>query len=220
MTAVLIPALNAEKTLPRLLQLILERFVPSQVLIVDDGSNDQTAAVSRAMGVRVLTHSKNLGKGAALRKGLEALLTDPELDSVITMDADLQHSPEDLARFMDAWRMGSADVYVGVRKRRGTAMPLARRMSNSIASWLTTARTGVPILDSQCGYRLIGRKVLESITIESNGFEAETEFLLKAARLGFRIGFVPIQTIYANEKSAMTKWQTTKRFLQMLFREY
>jgi hypothetical protein len=99
-------------------------------------------------------------------------------------------------------------------------MPLERIVSNTITSSLVSARTGVPIKDSQSGFRLIGRNVLSAINLDSDGYEAETELLIKAARKGFRITFVPIATIYGTSRSYMTHWKTTKRFLQVLFKEY
>lgn len=99
-------------------------------------------------------------------------------------------------------------------------MPIERKFSNSITSWLVAARTRQPILDSQCGYRLIEREVLDEVDITAKGFEAETEFLIKAAHRGLRIAWVPIQTVYDDEASAMTGWHTTKRFLQTLLKDH
>lgn len=220
MTIVLIPAYNAESSIPGLLCHLTEYISPPSIYVVDDGSTDRTADVARAMGAHVLRQSKNSGKGAALKKGFETFLSLNGSEAVITMDADLQHSPSDVPAFLDARKRRGANIVVGYRRRRNSPMPLSRRMSNSITSWLTTARTGIPILDSQCGFRLIGREVLEAISIESNGYEAETEILIKAARHGFRIEFLPIQTIYSNEKSHITHFRTTKQFLQTLLREY
>jgi hypothetical protein len=99
-------------------------------------------------------------------------------------------------------------------------MPLSRIVSNSLTSFLVTARTGISIPDSQCGYRLIGREVLESVVVDAEGYEAETELLIKAAAHGFRIGWVPVNTIYRGEKSHMTHWTTTKQFIRTLLKEY
>ena len=76
------------------------------------------------------------------------------------------------------------------------------------------------IQDSQCGFRLIRRNVIDSVSLQSAGFEAETEFLIKAAKLGFSIGSVPVQTVYANEKSSMSHWATTVGFVKVLLRDY
>jgi GT2 family glycosyltransferase len=99
-------------------------------------------------------------------------------------------------------------------------MPVHRKLSNTITSALVGLRTGVKIKDSQCGFRLIRRSVIEHVRLDSTGYEAETEFLIKAARRGFTIEFVPVQTIYGKEKSYMTHWATTMNFIKVLFRKY
>jgi hypothetical protein len=99
-------------------------------------------------------------------------------------------------------------------------MPLSRILSNSLTSFLVTARTGVSIPDSQCGYRLIGREVLERVVVVAEGYEAETELLIKAAAKGFTIGWVPVNTVYQGEQSHMTHWSTTKQFVRTLLKEY
>lgn len=219
-TAVLIPALNAAATLPELIRRI-EPYLPrEQVIVVDDGSNDRTSAVAIAQGVRLLKHDRNLGKGRALRTGFEYVMRATDNQIVVTMDADLQHRPEELPSFFRMHQLLGCDLLVGYRPRWGTSMPLPRKLSNAMTSFLVSARTGVPIRDSQCGYRLISRRVLESVETTADGYEAETEFLIKSAQRGFRIGFVPIATVYANERSYMTNARTTLKFLNTLLREY
>ena len=220
MTAVLIPALNAAQTLSELLTR-LQSFVPCEfVVVVDDGSTDATVRIAQEFGACVIRHGVNRGKGAALRSGFEYLMGKTQFRSVITLDADLQHDPAEIPKFVARWKQGSVDVIVGSRKRVRSGMPFHRVMSNAITSLLVSARAGVMIKDSQSGFRLISREVLSAVTIDSDGFEAETELLIKAARKGFTIDFVPIATIYRKERSHMTHWQTTKRFLQVLMKEY
>jgi glycosyltransferase involved in cell wall biosynthesis len=220
MTGVLIPALNAAQTLGQLLGDLHPFVGVEQVVVVDDGSSDATASIAKAASAVVLSHAVNRGKGAALRTGFNYVLSSTQFDSVITMDADLQHDPKDVPKFLSAWESGDSDLILGYRRKIGTGMPVHRILSNAITSALVTARTGVRIRDSQAGFRLIGRSVLSSIEFKADGYEAETEILLKAARKGFRIGHVPIATIYKGAPSHMTHWRTTKNFLQVLFREY
>jgi glycosyltransferase involved in cell wall biosynthesis len=220
MTAVLIPALNAARTLSELLGKVREYIPPEATIVVDDGSTDATSRIAEEAGVLVIKHSVNRGKGAALRSGFEQVLSKTEYQCVITLDADLQHDPHEIPRFVERWKQGGVDVIIGARKRLGSQMPFHRILSNTITSLLVSARTGVAIRDSQSGYRCISRDVLSTIHLECDAFEAETEMLIKAARSGFRIGFVPIATIYGTEQSHMTHWTTTKRFLQVLLKGY
>ena len=192
----------------------------TDVLVVNDGSDDATSIVGKAAGARVVSHRQNRGKGAALQTGFDALLQNPRVQMVATLDADLQHRPEDLPAFIAEMQRSGADIVVGRRERWGTRMPLHRRMSNAITSALVRARSGLEIEDSQSGFRLIRRTVLEHVRITSSGFEAETEFLLRAARAGFRVSSVPIHTIYSNAASHMTHWRTTVNFIRVLFQEY
>ncbi|MEK6756546.1 MAG: glycosyltransferase family 2 protein [Bacteroidota bacterium] len=220
LTGVIIPALNAEDTLPELLDRLALFVDCRDVIVVDDGSTDQTADAASKAGARVLRHAANKGKGAALRTGFDYSCSSNSYESVITMDADLQHPPEEIPKFLEARRSLHANLIIGHRTRVGSQMPLHRVLSNTITSGLVSARTGRAIRDSQSGYRLLGREVLEAIRVESDGYEAETELLIKAALKGFIIDFVPVATVYRNERSHMTHWTTTKRFLQVLLRDY
>ncbi|MBM4162766.1 MAG: glycosyltransferase family 2 protein [Ignavibacteria bacterium] len=217
---IIIPAFNAADTLPELL-CRLSRFVdPTAILVVDDGSADGTADVAHRAGVGVLRHEVNKGKGAALRTGFERFCSNNTFDSVITIDADLQHTPEELPKFLEARSKGSGNIIIGQRMRIGTSMPFHRVLSNAITSGLVSARTGRAIKDSQSGYRLLGREVLEAIHLDTDGYEAETELVVKAALKGFSIEFVPVATVYGRERSHMTHWTTVKRFLQVLLKDY
>jgi len=217
---VLIPAYNAAHSLPYLLRMIQREGWKGEVIVVDDGSTDATGESARELGATVIRHERNRGKGAALSTGFRLILETKKVDAVVTIDADLQHDPEDLKTFVNAREKTGANIVLGRRKRIGSGMPLGRVLSNSITSFLVSARTGISIPDSQCGYRLIGREVLESVNVESEGYEAETELLIRAAVRGFRISWVPVNTLYRGEKSHMTHWRTTRRFIKTLFKEY
>ncbi|MEX1138742.1 MAG: glycosyltransferase family 2 protein [Bacteroidota bacterium] len=218
--AVLIPAYNAEGTISDVLRIIAANGWAAEVVVIDDGSLDETAKKAGELGATVISHERNRGKGAALTTGFRWILDNKEVDAVVTVDADLQHDIRDLTKFIDARNKSGANIVLGRRKRLGSGMPLSRILSNSITSLLVSARTGMFIPDSQCGYRLIGREVLENIVVESEGFEAETELLIRAAGHGFHIASVPVQTVYRGETSHMTHWTTTKRFIRTLLKEY
>lgn len=217
--AVLIPAYNALGTIDELLHRLKSIVPPKSIFVIDDGSTDRTGSVAQNHGVHVVRLDSNSGKGAALSQGFELLKGDTSFDCVATLDADLQHPPEKLPEFDAQMQNANADIVIGHRSRVGSSMPMHRRASNALTSLLVSARTGQRILDSQCGFRLIKRKVLSEVHVRSAGFEAETEFLLKAARRGFRISFVPIETIYNGQKSHMTNWKTTFNFIRVLLRK-
>lgn len=216
---VVIPAYNAADTVSSLLERTVQ-FVPNdKIILVNDGSSDSTGTVAETSGVRVITHEKNRGKGAALQSGFDAALQN-DCDAVVTMDADLQHQPEDIPRFIDLFGAKHFDIIIGNRLHNKKGMPLHRMLSNTVTTVLVGMRTGVTISDSQSGFRFITRRVLENVRLQTAGFEAETEFVLRAARQKFSFGSIPIDTVYAGEKSHMTHVRTTINFIKALFKEY
>ena len=217
---VVVPALNAGRTLPGLVDGLRQHLAPEQILVVDDGSSDQTPVVLSRLGVMSHRHPSTRGKGAALRTGFEWWSARGPWRALVTMDADLQHRPEDLPVFVERWNRGGCDMIVGSRQRLRSTMPLTRVLSNTVTSALVSARCSSPLLDTQCGYRLLSREVVETIRFEANGFEAETEILIRVLVKKFRVASVPVQTVYGNETSHMTPWHTTQQFIAVLFRDY
>jgi glycosyltransferase involved in cell wall biosynthesis len=218
--AVLIPAFNAEYSLAELINRLRNAIGNVQIIVVDDGSTDRTNEVAASIGAIVFRHKKNRGKGAALQTGFDFLNKQTGIEFIVTIDADLQHQPEDIPKFLLVQQKTNADIVIGWRERIGTQMPVHRKLSNAITSVLVGMRTGVKIKDSQCGFRLIRSSVIEIVQLESTGYEAETEFLIKAAHRGFKIEFVPVRTIYGTEKSYMTHWTTTVNFIKVILRKY
>ena len=212
--AALIPAYQAAAKLGEVLLRLQALEGAPAVLVVDDGSRDATAEVARQHGARVLSFAGNRGKGHALLAGFAALRD--EFDAVVTLDADGQHPPEclpDLVRAADA----GADLVLGVRART-PEMPSSRRFANGFASgwasWLARQR----ISDSQCGYRLHSRRLLERTPLTPGRYEVETELVVRAARLGFRIAEVEIPTVYGGQKSQILALRDVPRIVGTLLR--
>ena len=214
-TAVLIPAYNEEKGIVQLIEEII-KFVPD-VILVDDGSVDATADAVAGTGAFLLKRPKNQGKGAALKTGFDYILSK-DFDSVLIMDADGQHAPADIPLFFEKFRRTNADLIVGNRMEKITNMPLIRRLTNKSMSFILSFITRQRIPDSQCGYRLIKRKVLEAVSLDSSKYEIESELLLEASKTGFKIDSVPVKTIYRGQKSCINPLVDTLRFFKLLFR--
>ncbi|MFH1278743.1 MAG: glycosyltransferase family 2 protein [Candidatus Eisenbacteria bacterium] len=214
---VLIPALNLADRIGSLLHSLRTLAPEAEILVVDDGSTDGTAGAARAVeGVRVLVHPENRGKGAALRTGFEVALRE-RFDAVVTMDGDGQHPPKCVPEFVGHAEATGADLVVGTRERRGTRMPLHRRMSNKMSTWFASKAAGTKLPDSQSGYRLVRTRVIEAVPTRSDRYEMETEFLIGAARRGFRIEGMPIPTVYADERSHIHVLRDTGLFLKLLW---
>ena len=164
------------------------------VLVVDDGSRDETASCARAAGAEVLELPVNQGKGAAIRAGLAALLArDPT--HVAFLDADGQHDPADLPGLLDAAR-GGAPFVIGSRMEDPEGIPSYRFRTNEIGSRVLSRMTGHEISDGQSGYRVVSSDLLRKLRLTARGYSIETEILLKAARHVAAFRHVPVRAIY------------------------
>ena len=169
------------------------------VLVVDDGSADDTAGRAEAAGAAVLREHPNRGKGAALQAGFRRALEEG-WDAVVTLDADGQHDPAEIPRFLDAWRASHADLVIGRRDFR--RMPPARRLANEIGGRAFSWAVGRSIPDNQSGYRLLSSRLMAAmIGSEEAGFELEVDMIVVCLRAGWPLAWVPIRTIYAGEPS-------------------
>lgn len=192
-------------------------FIPD-VIVVDDGSPDETAIKAGQAGASVIRHETNCGKGAALDTGFRAA-RERGFDFVITMDGDGQHAPADLPAFIQTYLQSGTPVLIGNRMAETQAMPRVRRITNRIMSWLLSREMGQWIPDTQCGYRLYALAVIPCISAESKRFAAESEILMELSHRGIAIGSVPIATIYGNEQSKIHPVKDAVRFFKML-RQY
>ena len=190
---VVIPALDAAATIGDVVAGVRQALPQASVMVVDDGSADATSRASAAAGARVIAFERNRGKGAALRAAFAKALEDG-VDAVLTIDADGQHDPAMAPRLVDA--LAGADVVIGVRRRVRSRMPIHRRVSNQVSSWAISRCAGMQLPDSQSGYRAIRADVLRRVQPRGDRYEFETDFLILAARAGFRIAGVTIPTIY------------------------
>jgi glycosyltransferase involved in cell wall biosynthesis len=212
---VIIPAYNEESALAELIKKVKAKGV--SVLAVDDGSIDNTYLVARKWADIALHNIKNLGKGITLRKAISYLIQEKDFDYVIVMDGDGQHSPQDLDLFIDQAKKGVPFV-VGNRMDNPSGMPLTRIYTNHCMSWLISKIAKQKIPDSQCGYRLIKKEILEKIIINTKKYEIESEILIKAAHHGYEIKSVPIKSIYSkNLRSKINPVIDTLRFIKFLF---
>jgi glycosyltransferase involved in cell wall biosynthesis len=187
------------------------------VLVVDDGSADDTATRAEAAGARVLRQVPNQGKGAALRAGFRLAL-DEGFDAVVTLDGDGQHDPAELPAFVEAFSGASSPrpgLVVGQRDFRW--MPPVRRLSNVLGGAAFSWAVGQPVPDNQSGYRLLGRQLLErTLSSQERGFEFEVEMLTLAIREGLPIAWVPIRTIYAGEPSHIRPIDHVRQFIRIV----
>ena len=214
---VLIPAYNEEKHIGAVVREVLD-YCPD-VVVIDDGSPDDTDRVAAEAGATVLEHVHNQGKGAALQTGFDYARANG-YDLAITMDADGQHAPSDVPAFLQAYERTHSPVLVGNRMGNVASMPWLRRVVNRFMSGLLSRVMGQHVPDSQCGFRLYHRSAFPAgpYDAHSQRFAAESEILLRLALQGRKIGAVTIQTIYGDEKSKINPVTDTLRFFRMLRR--
>jgi glycosyltransferase involved in cell wall biosynthesis len=211
---VCIPAYQSASSLVTLLPEVLEVVPAANVCVVDDGSSDTIGIFCSGIGIRYLRHAENRGKGAALATGF-AVLLEQGASAIITMDADGQHAVDDLGLFVEDFsRYPETGICIGQRIIAKGLMPFTRIVSNTLTSRIVTVMCGVPIPDSQCGYRLYSAAFLKKITIECPRFEMESEVILKAARLGFPVRSVPVQTLYFKGASHISHLTDTLRWIK------
>ena len=187
------------------------------VIVVDDGSTDDTKRIAEDSGAIVLRHPHDLGKGAALRTGF-TYAVETACDIIITIDGDMQHNPHSIPRFIKKINKGF-DVIVGSRyATKSEEMPFMRKLSNLITTQALRVFFKVPVTDSQSGFRAFRKEVLEAISVRDDGFAAETEILIDAKRAGFKISEVPIATNYGEEESKIRAQRDIARWLVTLSR--
>jgi glycosyltransferase involved in cell wall biosynthesis len=211
----LIPAYNAGEVAGRVVREVAALGTGITVVVVDDGSTDGTARHAREAGATVLGHTRNRGKGAALRTGFDHFLKT-DLRAVVTLDADGQHCPREVPALIRRWAETGADIVVGTRKRDLNRMPTLRIVTNAVSSWLVSLSAGTRIHDSQSGFRLLSRRVIESVKTTSAGYGAESEILIKAAAKGYKVESVPVSTIYADERSHVHPLKQPLKFVGLM----
>ncbi|MGD2143236.1 MAG: glycosyltransferase family 2 protein [Anaerolineae bacterium] len=211
-TVALIPAWNEGTRLGPVVETAGQHL---PVLVVDDGSTDDTAAVAQRAGAAVLSHAQNQGKGMALMTGFEWAL-ERGYGAVVTLDADGQHDPHDIPEFMREYEAGDWDLIIG--ERDFSEMPFPRGYSNPFGSWMLSLALGQRIRDNQSGFRLHDRRLLETLNLTSSGFELEVEVIIQAVCQGMTIGWVEIRTIYGIDKTSyFHPLKDSARFLAMVW---
>ena len=215
---IIIPAYNAEKRIADVIKQV-KIHVDDNIILINDGSTDSTATIAKNENVIVLSHTSNRGKGAALRTGFSQAMA-LNWKGVITIDADGQHNPEYIPKFIEYFKLTGADIIIGSRMANLKSMPFHRVLSNKITSKLLSWRIGQKIIDSQCGYRFICTDVFKKIDLFTSHYETESEILIRGGLAGFKIDFIDIDTIYKNEPSSINLYIDTWRFIKLYWQSF
>jgi glycosyltransferase involved in cell wall biosynthesis len=211
--AVVIPCLNEAKAVGKVITGV-RQLLPN-VLVVDDGSTDHTATVAKDASAFVLRHEQPCGKGAALRDGWTEAHRQG-FSWALSMDGDGQHAASDLPRFLERASRGDVALVSGNRMANTTGMPFVRRCINRFMSGCLSRVAGVPLPDSQCGYRLMRLDSWSQLPVNTSRFEIESEILVQFAHARLGIAFVPITVIYGDERSKIRPLCDTVRWFRWL----
>ncbi|MBS3128325.1 glycosyltransferase family 2 protein [Candidatus Woesearchaeota archaeon] len=208
---IIIPAYNEEKHMKDVLTKV--KKINQQIVVIDDGSSDNTKRIAEEMNVMVLHHKINLGKGAAIKTGCDfAFLNDAKY--VVLMDADGQHKPEDIPTLLQALK--DHDIIFGSRKLN-KHMPLMMRFGNWFITTLTQFLYGIKLHDTQCGFRVLTKKAYEQVRWEAKDYSMETEMIARAGKKRLRYQEVPIETIYLDKYKGTTVLDGIKIVMNMFF---
>lgn len=192
---IVIPALDAGASVAGVVKASLAHL--PDVVVVNDGSTDSTAKAAAEAGATVLHHPRNLGKGAALKTGFRYALENG-FGAVVTVDADGQHLPSEISKFLRAFRETGADLIIGDRSHLFGGMLPRRRNANMFSAWAISECAGTRVGDSQSGFRLYSASLIRDVTIRANGFAAESEIIVRAGRLGRTVLSIPIELGFVN----------------------
>ena len=225
-TAAVIPAYQDERHIGDIARRTRERL--DHVLVVDDGSTDQTAERARKAGAEVVVHSENRGKGEAIKTGLAHWFAAPnrsaegpdrQIKWAILLDSDGQHLPEEIDRFLLAAASATRpSFFVGNRMNDVTGMPFIRRVVNRHISKSISRVCGQQIPDTQCGFRMVDRQLAPHLHGGGHRFDYETEVLIIASRTGYQIESVPITTVYTDQVSKIHPVRDAIRFFKLMLR--
>lgn len=188
-TSIIVPCFNEASTIKELLTRVLESPYVGEVILVDDGSSDDTVSIARSVEdprLNLLTHTENRGKGAAIRTGI----SEARFDFVLIQDADLEYDPGDYPQLLEPLLLGKADVVYGSRfmtDRPHRVLYFWHSVGNRALTLLSNAFTNLNLTDMETGYKAFRREVIQGLELRENGFGIEPEITAKIAHGPWRI---------------------------------
>lgn len=212
---VIVPAYNAACYLPELVERVRVYVCDSNLLVVNDGSTDNTAELLENLGVRHISFPRNRGKGTALSAGFDYAIRH-EYRSVLTLDADLQHLPEEIPAFFAA--DNGRCLIIGTRRMNLKIMPFTRWLINNLTSMILSIFSATRIRDSQSGFRLIPTSVLRAMSLRSERYDFESEMLFQAGVLDCGVREVAVKTVYGESQSYINPFKDTLRFIRQIWK--
>ncbi len=214
---IVIPSFNEAEMLPTTIK-SLQQEGYHNIIVVDDGSSDNTKNALKNKNVIFLHHSINRGQGAAVKTGMEAakLL---HADIVVTFDADGQHDPKDIERLLNKLNKGY-DVILGYRNLSRKTMPVFNIWANYMANLITQLFYGIQIKDSQCGLRVYGKKAMACIDTQGDRYEFYSEVIREIVKNNLRFAEEPVNVYYTKYATSKRERQNIKNALKTVYRMF
>ncbi len=212
---IVVPAFNEASVIGDVVADLRSEF--RHVVVVDDGSRDDTAAVASRAGAHVVTHPVNLGQGAALQTGVEYARAQPGAAVFVTFDADGQHRVADVVMMIDRLRRDGLDIVIGTRFAGGapSRVPGLKRVVLRAAAWLSPSSRRLHLTDTHNGLRVFDRKVADGLNLTMNGMSHASEFISLIAENHWRVGEEPVEILYTDY--SMSKGQSLLNGVNILF---
>jgi len=211
--SIILPAKNEAPALAALLPRLRAAHPEAEIIVVDDGSTDDTRSICQSSGIECLSSPYSMGNGAAIKRGARAAAGE----ILIFMDGDGQHDPADIARLLDQLSHGY-DMVVGARDW-GSQAGVGRGLANTLYNWLATRMTGHPVLDLTSGFRAVrADKFREFLHLLPNGFSYPTTSTMAFFRSAYPVAYVPIKAAQRVGKSHIKPLRDGLRFLLIIFK--
>ncbi len=208
---IVIPAYNEGEKISKVIERV--KKISSNIIVVDDGSKDSTRKIAESSGIIVLSHIVNLGKGAALKTGCDyAIIKGAKL--IVALDADLQHKPEDIPRFLDA--LNGRDIVFGCRQLTSDKMPAILRFGNNFINKITHILFGMNLKDTQCGFRAFTSEAYKKIRWNATDYSMESEMIANAGKQKLNYAEVAIETVYLDRYKGTTVLDGVKIVMNMI----
>lgn len=221
---ILIPAYNEARTIKKIIN-HCQRYT-QQIIVIDDGSLDDTLSIAKITSASIFSNRENLGKGATLLKGFQMTI-EKNYQGVITMDADGQHNPDDLPAFFNSIKNFPDTFIIGARRIKMHQTPKIRLFANKIADFFISCAAGKRLYDTQSGFRYYPTSFLKKILLNKrmpNRFAFEAEALIAAVKARFEIRYVDIQSCYpvdardSHYQFGKDTWEITKTVTRLIFK--
>lgn len=212
--SIVIPAKNEAEGLSGLLPVLRENYPDAEIIVVNDGSDDDTAEIAGNAGATVISHPYSMGNGAAIKSGARKA----KGDYILFMDADGQHRPEDIPRLLEEAEQGF-DLVVGARQGRESQSSLARGLGNYFYNRLASMMVNRKIDDLTSGFRVVkAKKFRDFLSLLPNGFSYPTTSTMAFFRVGYAVSFVPIVARKRKEGSHVSVLRDGIKFFLIIFK--